>query len=119
MSRLDDDAEMARGDHERDSAIDRELVEQAERPKLAPRYLVESAVIQLVREQGEIAARFAEAIEALRSVPTAIDCGDRAEASRLLSAAADIECDITGDTHATASLFDALGLTDLANPEGV
>lgn len=73
---------------------------------------IESAVTQLLREQSDINTRFAEAIQTLRSIPSALEAGDQAEAARLLTAATDIECDLTGDTEATSPLFDELGLDD-------
>lgn len=100
--------------YERGQAV---LAEELARNERRTRVAIEAAVLELLREQGEIAARFAEAIEMLRSVPAALEHGDRAEASRLLSAVADAECDITGDTRAVCDLFDELGLDDLANPE--
>lgn len=84
---------------------------------MTPRELVEAAILVLMQERGEMMDRFRDAIVTLRSVPTALEHGDRAEASRLLSAVADAECDLTGDTRAVCDLFDALGLDDLADPE--
>ncbi len=80
--------------------------------ELAPTWLTHAAE-KLERERAEIEAEFGVVAGLLRGVAAAMCCGDRAEASRLLSEAADLECALIGDCQAT-DLFDELGLTDAA-----
>jgi hypothetical protein len=85
---------------------------------MTTRQAVEAAVIALSKARGEIDQQFSEAIDCLRSAATAYDHGDRAEAAGLLTAAADLEYDLRGDSEISARVFQALGLQDLAPKRG-
>ena len=66
--------------------------------------------VKLIREgQTEIEQQCAEAIELLKQVPLALEHSDRAEASRLLTAATDIAHDLGLEI---GELFEELGLED-------
>jgi hypothetical protein len=72
-----------------------------------------AAAIERLRAQlREIEAGFEEVFQTLASVDTALDSGDREEASRLLTSACDLEHELTLDSDGVAPLFDELGLED-------
>lgn len=73
---------------------------------------IAAAIERLRAELREIEAGFDEVIQTLRSVDTALDSGNREEASRLLTSACDLEHELTLDAEGVAPLFDELGLED-------
>ncbi|HKY40746.1 MAG TPA: hypothetical protein VJN18_32650 [Polyangiaceae bacterium] len=75
---------------------------------------IPGAIALLKTEQSETEQRFAEATALLRQVESALAQSDRAEAARLLTAAADVAHGLDVDI---GELFDELGLRDLAIPE--
>lgn len=70
---------------------------------------ISGAFALLKREQAAIDQQFAECATLLRSTETAMGAADRAEASRLLTAATDIAHGLGVDI---GELFDELGLDD-------
>jgi hypothetical protein len=52
------------------------------------------------------------ATDAVRAAVRALERGEHDEASRLLTAAADVEFRLTGDAECVGPLFDVLGLQD-------
>ena len=70
---------------------------------------INGALKLLLAEQTEVERQFAEAATLLRQVETAFNNGDRAEASRVLTAATDACHELGLDI---GELFDELGLVD-------
>lgn len=73
---------------------------------------LETAIAAIAKARTEAEAQYAELVTVVQSAAGQLEHGDRAEASRLLDAAADIEYELTGDCESVVALAKALGLDD-------
>jgi hypothetical protein len=73
---------------------------------------IETALEAIAAKRAATQESFGRIVELVFEARGALDAGDRAKASRLLTEAADAEFEATGDANTIGELLDALGLED-------